>query len=67
MIVSQGFDGRQFQQFARDLEAVGRAYGKSHKKFLRQEGSKLLRKTKARARALVLRSNLLPSCRRNFL
>ena len=52
MIVSQGFDGRQFQQFARDLEAVGRAYGKSQKKFLRQEGSKLLRKTKARARAL---------------
>ena len=45
MIVSQGFDGRQFQQFSRDLEAVGRAYGKSQKKFLRQEGSKLLRKT----------------------
>lgn len=52
MTVSQGFDGRQFQQFSRDLEAVGRAYGKSQKKFLRQEGSKLLRKTKARARAL---------------
>lgn len=52
MTVSQGFDGRQFKQFARDLEAVGRAYGKSQKKFLRQEGSKLLRKTKDRAKAL---------------
>ena len=51
MTVSQGFDSN-FKQFARDLEAVGRAYGKSQKKFLRQEGSKLLRKTKARAKAL---------------
>lgn len=51
MTVSQGFDSN-LKQFARDLEAVGRAYGKSQKKFLRQEGGKLLRKTKARAKAL---------------
>ena len=42
MTVSQGFDSN-FKQFARDLEAVGRSYGKSQKKFLRQEGGKLLR------------------------
>lgn len=49
-MASQGFDVSQLQALGRDLQRCGEAYSKKEKKFLRQEGSKLLRRTKKEAK-----------------
>ena len=49
-MASTGFDTASLQRLGRDLLRCGEAYSKKEKKFLRQEGSKLLRKTKKKAK-----------------
>lgn len=49
-MASTGFDTASLQRLGRDLLRCGEAYSKKEKKFLRQEGSKLLRKTKKEAK-----------------
>lgn len=46
------FDTSELTEYARDLELIAKNHPKLQKKFLRKEGSKLLRKTKQSAKSV---------------
>lgn len=52
-MASTGFDTRALRAYGRDLQRAANEYPKQEKKFLRKEGSKLLRKTKKNAKSKV--------------
>lgn len=55
-MASQGFDARELQAYARELERARRDAPQVERKFLRQEGTKLLRRTKSEARRVKVRT-----------
>ena len=52
-MASTGFDTRALRAYGRDLQRAANEYPRQEKKFLRKEGSKLLRKTKKNAKRKV--------------
>lgn len=55
-MASQGFDARELTAYARELERARRDAPQVERKFLRQEGTKLLRRTKSEARRVKVRT-----------
>ena len=55
-MASAVFDTRELDAYARELERTARESPKLQKKFMRQEGSKLLRKTKQEARRVKVKT-----------
>ena len=50
------FDTRELDAYAKELERTARESPKLQKKFMRQEGSKLLRKTKSEAKRVKVKT-----------
>lgn len=64
-MASAVFDTRELDAYARELERTARDAPKTQKKFMRQEGSKLLRRTKQEAKRVhVKRGNYKKSIKR---
>ena len=55
-MASAVFDTRELDAYARELERTARDAPKTQKKFMRQEGSKLLRRTKSEAKRVKVKS-----------
>lgn len=55
-MASTAIDARELEAFAKELERARRNAPQIEKKFLRQEGTKLLRRTKAEARRVKVRT-----------
>lgn len=55
-MASAVFDTRELEAYARELERTARDAPKTQKKFMRQEGSKLLRRTKKEAKRVKVRT-----------
>ena len=55
-MASAVFDTRELDAYARELERTARDAPKTQKKFMRQEGSKLLRRTKQEAKRVHVKS-----------
>lgn len=54
-MASAVFDTRELDAYARELERTARDAPKTQKKFMRQEGSKLLRRTKSEAKRVKVK------------
>ena len=55
-MASAVFDTRELDAYARELERTARDAPKTQKKFMRQEGSKLLRRTKSEAKRVKVKT-----------
>ncbi len=55
-MASTGFDTSALRAYSRDLQSAVNEYPRQEKKFLRKEGSKLLRKTKKNAKRVKKRT-----------
>ena len=55
-MASAVFDTRELDAYARELERTVRDAPKTQKKFMRQEGSKLLRRTKSEAKRVKVKT-----------
>ena len=55
-MASAVFDTRELDAYARELAQAARDAPKTQKKFMRKEGSKLLRRTKQKARRVKVRT-----------
>ena len=55
-MASAVFDTRELDAYAKELERTARESPKLQKKFMRQEGSKLLRRTKSEAKRVKVKS-----------
>ena len=55
-MASAVFDTRELDAYARELERTAREAPKTQKKFMRQEGSKLLRRTKSEAKRVKVKT-----------
>ena len=55
-MASAVFDTRELDAYAKELERTARASPKLQKKFMRQEGSKLLRRTKSEAKRVKVKT-----------
>ena len=55
-MASAVFDTRELDAYAKELERTARESPKLQKKFMRQEGSKLLRRTKAEAKRVKVKT-----------
>lgn len=59
--MADGFDVSEFIDFAEDLRQAATDAPKKGKKFMRQQGSKLARRTKARAKQVVGKDHKKPA------